>query len=54
MAAPSAAQRDKIAQLEAGEAADKQAVADWRLACGGGEAAVRLSKLQELRAVAAP
>ena len=36
------AQREKIAQLEAGEAVDTQAVADFRLRCGGGEAAVRL------------
>ena len=54
VAAPSEAQREKIAQLEAGEAVDMQAVADFRLRRGDGEAAVRLGKLKQLHAVAAP
>ena len=52
MVEPSEDQRKKIAQLEAGEAADIQAVADFKLRKGGGEAAVRLDKLKQLRAVA--
>ena len=51
---PSEAQRKKIAQLEAGKAADMQAVADFKLRSGGGEAAVRLDKLKQLRAVVEP
>ena len=51
---PTEDQRDTIAQLEAGEAADMQAVADFKLRSGGGEAAVRLDKLKQLRAVVEP
>ena len=37
-----------------GEAVDKQAVANVHLSKGGGQAAVRLDELRELRAVPAP
>ena len=51
MPAPSPAhERERIAQLAAGEEADKQAVADFKLRSGG-EAAVRLDELEKLRAL---
>lgn len=40
--------------MVAGEAVDKKTVADFRLRSGGGEAAVCLNELEQLRAVAAP